>query len=636
MRTIDNNMSQTENENPLGKRLSAPYFLRLHLQEPDYSRPLFQIPAEKKKLLLEKLAFLYGEEKAAVCYPELERLIQVYYAHKTPEMIAEEKEFDPSNRFTEKDAILITYGDAIRSPGKKPLKALSDLMNVFFRRLVNTVHILPFYPYSSDRGFSVTDFEEVDPRLGTWEDIENVGLDFKLMFDGVVNHVSSKSRWFQRFLNGNPEYQDYFITFSTKNAISDDHLSLILRPRTTPVLTCFDTLRGPKYVWTTFSPDQVDLNYKSEKVLLRVVQVLLYYLRRGADIIRLDAITYLWHELGTSCTHLQQTHAVVQLLRIILDTVAPHVALLTETNVPHQENITYFGDGANEAQMVYNFALPPLVLMAFHTGNCHHLAEWAASLEHVSDTATYFNFLDSHDGVGLLPVQNILSEDARAFLAGKAVEHGGLVSYRDAGNGKQLPYELNITWFNALNPENSEEDVDTQVNRFVASRAIALILMGVPGIYLPSLAGGRNDQEGVKQTGEARSINRAIIDERVLIERLGDSRSSFHKIAKKYFHLLEQRTQTPAFHPNGRQQILRGNDAVFSVLRESPDKTQLVLALTNITAEPQKVCCPKKDLRAESTEWIDLLSEEIFPSPKRTLDATLEPYQVLWLTPKKS
>lgn len=607
---------------------------RLHLQEPDYTRPLLEIPAESKRAILEKLNFLYGEQRAAACYVELERIMRVYYAHKTPEMIAEDKAFDPAQRFTEKDVILITYGDAVRSPGKKPLQALSDMVTVLFRRMINTVHILPFFPYSSDRGFSIIDFEEVDPRLGNWEDIEQLSLGFRLMFDGVVNHVSSKSRWFQQFLNGHPEYKGYFITFSTKESIDDDRLRLILRPRTTPLLTCFHTMHGPKYVWTTFSPDQVDLNYRNEKVLLRVVEILLYYVRRGADIIRLDAVTYLWHELGTSCAHLQQTHAVVQLLRLILDVVAPRVALLTETNVPHEDNISYFGDGRNEAQMVYNFALPPLVLLAFHTGDCRRLADWAASLEYISDTATYFNFLDSHDGVGLLPVKNILPQEEVDELARRAREHGGLVSFRDAGDGTQVPYELNITWFNALNREDSQETVDLQVDRFVASRAIALVLRGVPGIYLPSLVGGRNDQEAVRQSGEARSINRGIIDERRLFEQFGDADSLFYKTANKFFHLLEKRIQTPAFHPNGGQRVLRGNDGVFCVLREAPDKSQPVLALTNVTAQEQAIRLPAGQLGVPAKSWRDLLSEERLPADKDTLAAHLKPYQVLWLTPE--
>jgi sucrose phosphorylase len=506
---------------------------------------LLEVSPGQKRALLNKLTFLYGRKRAAACYPELERIMQVYFAHKTPEKIEEDRGFDPANRFTEKDVILITYGDGVHSPGKKPLQALSDILNVLCRRLINTVHILPFFPFSSDRGFSITDFEEVDPELGTWEDIERLSLGFRLMFDGVVNHVSSTSRWFQEFLNGNPNYQDYFINFSTKDSVSDDHLRLILRPRTSPLLTSFRTIHGPKFVWTTFSPDQVDLNYKSEKVLLRIVEILLTYVRHGAEIIRLDAITYLWAELGTRSAHLKQTHAIVQLLRLILDVVAPRVALLTETNVPHEDNVSYFGDGGNEAQMVYNFALPPLVLLAFHTGDCRRLTDWAASLHRVSDTATYFNFLDSHDGVGLLPVKNILPQEEIDLLAARAVDHGGLVSHRDAGDGTQVPYELNITWFNALNREGSDESLELQVKRFMASRAISLALLGVPGVYLPSLVGRRNDQEAVRRSGEARSINRGAIDERVLFERLGDASSAFHRIAHRFFHLLRPSIPTP-------------------------------------------------------------------------------------------
>jgi len=604
---------------------------RLHLIEPDYARPLLQVPPEKKQAIVEKLTLLYGEERAAACYPELERLMQVYYAHKTPEMIAEDLTFNPADRFTERDVILITYGDAIHSPGKKPLPALSDTLNVFFRRLINTVHVLPFFPYSSDRGFSIKDFEEVDPKLGTWEDIERLSLGFRLMFDGVVNHVSAKSRWFQEFLNGNPDYQDYFITFSTKEAISDEHLKLILRPRTSPLLTSFSTIRGPKYVWTTFSADQIDLNYKNEKVLLRVVDILLCYVRHGAEIIRLDAVTYLWEELGTSCTHLRQSHAVVRLLRLILDVVAPRVALLTETNVPHEDNISYFGDGANEAQMVYNFALPPLVLLAFHSGDCRRLADWAASLDYISDTATYFNFLDSHDGVGLLPVKNILPPEEVDALVQRAQAHGGLVSYRDAGDGTRTPYELNITWFNALNREDSEESVKLQVDRFIASRAIALTLMGVPGVYLPSLVGGRNDQEAVRQSGEARSINRAIIYEKVLFEQLGDADSPFHQIADRFFRMLEARIQAPAFHPNGGQRVLRGNNAVFCVLREAPDRSQRVLALTNVSDREQEVRLPATEAGLTAPAWRDLLSEERILPDKGSLVVRLTPYQVRWL-----
>ncbi len=608
---------------------------RLHRCEPDYGRPLLQIPPEKKQALLEMLGLLYGANRAADLYPELERILRVYYAHKPPEMIEEERSFDPAERFSERDVILITYGDSVDSPGKKPLQALADILDVLCRQLINTVHVLPFFPYSSDRGFAITDFEEVDPRLGTWEDIKRLSLDFRLMFDGVINHASSRSRWFQEFLNGNPDYQDFFTSFSTRDALSDDQLHLILRPRTTPLLTCFQGLTGPRYVWTTFGPDQVDLNYKNPRVLLRILEILLYYVRHGADLIRLDAVTYLWEEVGTTGAHFQQTHTVVQLLRLVLNVVAPRVGLLTETNVPHQDNISYFGDGRNEAQMVYTFALPPLVLLAFLTGNCSRLAEWAAGLAPVSDCATYFNFLDSHDGVGLLPVRGIATPDEIDFLTRKAVEHGGLVSYRTNEEGEPSPYELNITWFNALNGEGSSESLDLQVDRFVASRSIALTLLGVPGIYLPSLVGGRNDQEGVRTSGEARSINHGVLNEHRLFEQLGDESSAFYRIADRYFRLLEQRIRLRAFHPNGRQRVIGLSDRVFCVLREARDTAERVLALANVTATAQTARIPLDEVGGDTSRWYDVLSEQRVEAREDALTIHLQPYQVLWLIPER-
>jgi len=347
-----------------------------HNIEPDYNRPLFEIPIDSKRKIINILTLLYGSEVSRQVYPELERIMKVYYAHKTQELIEWEKTFDRSDIFSLEDVILITYGDIVKKNSEKPLKVLADFCRDYFSNSFNTVHILPFFPYSSDRGFSVKDFEEVDPNIGTWADIEDLNYDFKLMFDGVFNHISSKSKWFQEFLNGNPDFKHFFIVLSTKEMISEDHLKLIIRPRTSPLFTEFQTIEGPKLVWTTFSSDQVDLNFHNPKVLLKMIDIFLTYVRRGADLVRLDAVTYLWEELGTDCIHLKQTHAIIKLFRVILDTVAPYVALITETNVPHEQNIQYFGNGYDEAQMVYNFALPPLVYHAFINNNTAYLTKW--------------------------------------------------------------------------------------------------------------------------------------------------------------------------------------------------------------------------------------------------------------------
>jgi sucrose phosphorylase len=612
----------------------APRYLRTHLPEPDYTRPLLEVPPEHRERILEKLTVLYGCERAEEWWPEFERMMRILHAHKTPEMQADEEPFDPAERFSEQDVVLITYGDLLTSGDRPPLAALRDFVRVFMRGAVNTVHILPFFPYSSDRGFSVVDFEQVDPRLGNWKDIEELGLRVRLMFDGVFNHVSSKSKWFQGFLNGDPEFQDYFIAFNTRDAIDPDHRRLILRPRATDLLSRFETIGGPRFVWTTFSKDQVDLDYHNPRVLVAIVAILLLYVRRGADIIRLDAVTYIWRELGTRCAHLDETHALVQLFRAILDVVAPQVALITETNVPHEENVSYFGDGTNEAQMVYNFALPPLVLHTFHTGSTDRLVGWARELDHVSDTATYFNFLDSHDGIGLMGAQGILTPEEIDALVARCYRHGGLVSFRTEGDGSKSPYEMNVTWFSALNEDGNGEPLSLQVDRFVAARSIALVLRGVPGIYLPSLFGAKNDTAAVLAGHEARAINRKTIDEEALFGLLGDPESWVHQVAVRFRRLIQRRIATRAFHPNADQEILSPGHAVFAVLRTTRDGRQRVLALTSVTAHAHEARFAADDLGGRQRMWRDLITGQTFPcATDGGLTLTLRPYAVLWLTP---
>lgn len=587
----------------------------------------------QKNAICQLLEVLYGRKRAEACFLEVERVMQVYFAHKPPDLIESDRRFDPYNRFTEKDVVAITYGDLIQEPGKKPLETLAGVVDAYLRGSVNTLHILPFFPHSSDRGFSIIDYRQVDPDLGTWEEIEDLSTRFHLMFDGVINHVSSKSEWFQEFLDGNPEYRDFFIAFDSENAIPEEDLRQILRPRTTSLLTKFRTLRGDRYVWTTFSADQVDLNFGNERVLIRVLEVLLYYVRRGADMIRLDAATYLWRKLGTSCAHLAETHALVQLFRAVLSVVAPQVALVTETNVPHRDNISYFGDGTNEAHMVYNFALPPLVLRAMRTGDCSRLTQWAAQLQRPSDTATYFNFLDSHDGIGLLGARDFLSEEDIQDMVRRTLAHGGKVSYRTARDGSQSPYELNITWFHALNEPGSEESVDLQVARFVASRSIALALAGVPGIYLPSFGGSQFESGELPEDAEPRSINRRTIAESALLQALSDRGSLANRIARRMMRLIRRRISHAAFHPNARQQVLHGSSAVFGVLRESPDRRQTVIALTNVTAEAQPYRISFEETGTSGEQWRDLLTGTRTGAEGGALHLVLPPYAVLWLEP---
>jgi glycosidase len=581
------------------------------------------------------LVFLYGEGEAERVWTQLQdRLAD--FQECNPHL--GEKAARPAERLTERDAILITYGDQISEPGRSPLQTLADFAETHLGDAISGLHLLPFYPYSSDDGFSVIDYWQVNPDFGNWEDVTRIQRNFRLMFDAVINHISRHSPWFQAFLRDVEPYTDYFIVVDPNTDLSG-----VVRPRALPLLTPVETSGGTKHVWTTFSDDQIDLNYASAQVLLEIVDLLLFYVARGAEIIRLDAIAYLWKEIGTSCIHLPQTHHVVKLWRAVLDAVAPGVILITETNVPHEENISYFGDllpetgGTDEAQLVYQFSLAPLVLYAFHTGDAGPLAEWAASLE-LPTAATFFNFIASHDGIGIRPAEGLLSPDQMGVLVDRTLAHDGQVSYKTNADGSKSVYELNITLFDALNDPNAPR-LEVDVRRFLASQAIMLSLAGVPGIYVHSLFGSRNCYECVEETGRARSINREKFQRVDLETQLADPTSIQRQVLGGYLFLLRQRAAHPAFHPNSDQRVLTLGDSLFSLIRVpsealAGDAAETILCLVNVSPDPQavQVDCGAWDLPAAGT-WQDLIGGGVCSVVEGNLLLMLEGYQVLWLRP---
>jgi glycosidase len=571
----------------------------------------------------EKLIRLYGEKRGAVCHTRLMTLLDAFRANH-PDRI---RQVDPPACVTERDVILITYADTLLASDEYPLKTLHRFLNEHLRDVLSAVHILPFFPYTSDYGFSIVDYKAVNPDLGTWEDVRCLGADFDLMFDAVINHISAQSAWFQGFLAGDPKYRGYFITVDP-----DTDLSSVVRPRALPLLTPFETAEGTQHVWTTFSADQIDLNFANENVLLDVIDVLLFYVSQGMRFIRLDAIAFLWKIIGTSCIHLEQTHLVVQLIREVFDSVAPHVTIITETNVPHEENISYFGDGHNEAQLVYQFSLPPLVLHTIANGDATTLNQWAARLETPSDKTTFFNFTASHDGIGLRPAEGILSHEEITALVERTDAHGGAVLVRTMPDGSTQPYELNISYFDALSDPAADEPLDLQVRRFMVSQAIQLAFMGVPGIYIHSVLGSRSWPEGIQRIGELRAINRERLQVDAVEAELANPTSRRSQVLKAYRHLLSLRIHQKAFHPNGSQTVLALNPAVFALLRTSPDDTERIVALHNVANAPVVIDLSTVPLGDGSlnagTHYTDLVSNA---QVQKGTELRLAPYQVAWL-----
>ncbi len=482
------------------------------------------------------------------------------------------------------------------------MQALADFCDAKLRDLISGIHILPFFPSSSDDGFSVKDYRSVDPALGNWTAVERLAGSFRMMVDGVINHASAQGSWFRSFLRNAAPYAGYFLAVD-----EGADLSQVARPRSSPLVTEFRTTTGLRRLWTTFGPDQVDLDYHNPKVLLAIIDVLLGYVERGAQFIRLDAVVYLWKEGGTSCIHLPQTHAIIRLLRAVLDDVAPHVRLVTETNVAHADNVSYFGNGRDEAQLIYNFGLPPLILHTFRTQDATVLTQWAAGLEPSTEHCSFLNFLASHDGIGLNAVRGLLPESAIAGLVDQCLGHGGLVSYAEGVDGNPRAYELNINYFDTLSDPSGVEPLRVQMERFMAAHAIMLCLRGIPGIYFHSLFGSRNWVEGPESAGYRRAINRQKLAKKDLEAELCRADSLRSLVFAAFRRLLAARSSSPAFHPNGHQQILDAGRGVFAARRTSPGGEYQVLCLTNITAQRQAVSLAEfhRDLEPYESLWIN-------------------------------
>lgn len=507
---------------------------------------------------------IYSKDEAADFCKKLKNLMDLY--GRSPAILQRRRKYEDRVVLDEKDAVLITYPDTIYREDEKPLNTLRRFLETKVKDAISSVHILPFFPSSSDGGYAVIDYKEVDPRFGTWEDIQRIAGEYRLMVDLVMNHVSSKSKWFLRFLKGDRRYGDYFLW-------SDNRLTMpeVFRPRDLPLFTKFETAIGTKYVWTTFSSDQIDLNYKNPEVLLRIIDVLLFYLSQGAEIIRLDAIGYIWKEPHTTCVNLSKTHQIVKLLRRVLEYVAPYALILTEANFPYRENVSYFGEG-HEANMVYNFSLPPLVIDAFARKDTTYIQKIS---DRTRDDLLFFDFLASQDGIGLLSAREILSNKDFDSILRLTESHGGLISY-ERENRTKAPYELNITYFDAINNPNNPTD-PLAIKRFIASQAIMLSLKGVPGIYIHSLLGSGNYYKGVQETGENRKINRETLPEDAVDEALSDVHARQHQVLQRFLQLLNVRRQIPAFHPSGAREVIASDKRLLVIVRQFHGKAVWVL-----------------------------------------------------------
>lgn len=579
---------------------------------------MYYVPPEFKRKYTKHFEVIYSDpDTVKKCVNRLHTMIGRYGLGLD--------EIKPNYEWTEEDVILITYGDMVSEKnGTPPLDTLHKFLQNYVGDLLSTVHILPFFPYSSDDGFSVIDYEKVDDDLGNWQDIRNICSNYRIMADVVMNHASRRSNWFRDFINGIAPGRDYFISVDPETDLSD-----VVRPRSSPLLTPIQTKHGTKHVWTTFSDDQIDLNYSNPDVLFEFLDIMFQYISNGIRVLRLDAVAFIFKKIGTGCIHLPETHQVVKLMRELFEEVAPDVSIITETNVPHKENISYFGE-SDEAHMVYQFSLPPLILHAIMTGTSTYITDWAKSLPDLPKGCMFFNFTASHDGIGVRPIEGLVPDEDFNLLADAVKKRDGFVSYKNNPDGSKSPYELNITYFDAFK-DIENHDTSVQIDRFICSQIIMLAFRGVPGIYFQNLIGGQNARKLAQKTGIRRHINRWRWDYEQLSELLEDNESTNHIVYQNFTRLLDIRKQHSAFHPDAPQIIHDFSDSVFAFTRIATDKKEAIFVICNISGNSVDIPIADDDQKMpvmHNKTYHDLISDTHITAVE---SLELKPYQCMWL-----
>ncbi|MAH89035.1 MAG: alpha-amylase [Pelagibacterales bacterium] len=524
----------------------------------------------------------------------------------------------------EKDILLITYADTLKLKNKKPLKVLNDFLEVYIKKIINIIHILPFYPSSSDGGFAITDFFKIDNRHGSWNDLQELSNKYKIMSDVVLNHASSKSKWFKSFLENNGEGKDFFLT--VEKEFNTQH---IVRARSHKLLQKFKTKDGNKIVWCTFSRDQVDFNFKNPKVLLAFIKLILFLNNKGVKIYRFDAVAFVWKRQETSCINLDQTHAIIRLFRTLLNFTDSESKIVTETNLPFRENLSYFGN-SDEAHIIYNFSLSPLIINTLIKGSSEAFRRWSMSIPPAKDNNSYLNFLATHDGIGIRPLEGIIKSEDIDILLNALKKFGSKFTYRKDKNNKKTIYEANISLFDAFSGTIKGKD-NYSYHRFYCAHAMMLSFEGIPGFYIHSLFGTKNNLNLLRKTGINRAINRSTYDYKYIVEMLKINNSHISKVFSNIINLIQIRKKQTAFNPNATQYTLDLGNEFFGIWRQSINRKQSIFAIYNITNKARKLNINKINiLNFES--WIDLVSHNTIQTKRTFLN--FSPYQFMWITNK--
>ncbi len=543
-----------------------------------------------------------------------------YFENEIVQIIKQFNKKNPKKKksISEKTTLVICYGDSVYSEKNKSIRVFKNFFQKRLGKNFNIVHFLPFYPSSSDSGFAVKDHYKIDSKLGNWFDIKSFSKKSDIMADMVINHSSARGLWFKNFLKAKRPGKDYFLTVDSKF-----NTSKVVRPRDHKLLKKIDIFNKTDYLWRTFSPDQLDLNFKNPAVLLRFIKIMINLINHGVTIFRLDAIAYLWKESGTKCINLNKTHEIIKLLRVISGLLNTQTLIVTETNLPEKENLSYFGKN-DEANWIYNFSLPPLLIHAFLFENNSYLYNWSKKLPRSKNGNCYLNFIASHDGIGMRPTEGLLSSKALKDFLYRLKKNGSKFSYRKIQNKSKKIYEANITVFDALKKTNYDNG-KFSFERYISAHSIMIAFEGVPAVYFNSIFGTSNDEAKFVITGNNRDVNRYKWNLKNISNKLNNKDSKEYYFYEKISNLLSIKKKQKAFHPNASRENINLGPKIFCFKRESINKKQTIICITNLSSKIQYLKLSKKFLK-----YKDLLGSKIFFTIDKRIK--LDPCQTIWLS----
>ena len=480
------------------------------------------------------------------------------------------------------------------------------------------VHVLPFLQATSDGGFAVASHEKLQEHLGDWEALECLSAGRTLMADLVLNHVSAAHPWVQQFRQRQEPGLHCVLAPDP-----DADWSQVVRPRSSALFTPLQTQDGLVPVWTTFGPDQVDVDWSSPAVLEGYASLLARMVRHGVSWLRLDAVGYVWKEPGSSCIHHPRAHLLVKLLRTLLESIRSDGVVVTETNVPEDENLSYLRPG-DEAHIAYNFPLPPLLLEAVQRERPDLLNRWLNRWPSLPNQTTLLNFSASHDGIGLRPLEGLMENDRLEQLLEGCERRGGLISHRRLSDGAERPYEINISWWAAMAGGGRDPSLH-QRERYRLSQLLVIALPGVPAFYLPTLLASANDEASFRRSGQRRDLNRERFDVEMVERRLEDPYSDTQFTLQTIREAMAVRATLPAFDPQAAFETLSGSMADRVILKRGSG-ANTVWAVHNFSANRINL-----DLRslANQEHWCDRLQD----SAPVAAQLTLAPFAVHWLQP---